>query len=298
MILIDDTKLIKIFCDLDDFCLQYQQWQRQKALSEGQLVSPAGRPSRLSESEILTLLVVYQLSGMKNFKYFYQKAKPALLSYFPGLVSYNRFVECIARQWPLLWLFGLYQCRHSERSGIYIIDSKKLPVCDIARIGSHKVFKHWASCGKSSTGWFYGLKLHLVINHKGEVVNFLLTSASKADNNHQVIKYLLSDLQGKCFGDKGYLTQLFEWFYQKGLHLVTKMRKNMKKLPYPLQDAILLRKRGLIESINDILMTVFDVEHTRHRKPENAIAHILASLVAYNYMEKKPSLEKAFTRMN
>lgn len=298
MILIDTTKIVEIFCQVDDFCISYRQWSAQQQLWETKASSQAGRPSRLCESEIITILLLYQLSGMKNFQYFYQKASPALLSYFPLLVSYNRFVELISAQLPLMWMFALYQCSKSERSGVYFADSKKLPVCDNRRIHSHKVFEGYAGRGKSSTGWFYGLKLHLVINHKGEPVNFLITSANKADNNPEVLTYLLSGLEGSCYADKGYLTKLFEWFHQIGLHLVTKMRNNMKKLPFQLKDALLLRKRGIIESVYDILMTVFDVDHTRHRNPENAITHIIASLVAYSFMDRKPSLMAAKAVIN
>jgi hypothetical protein len=297
MMLIDDTKIVEIFCQVDDFCICFKQWMHQKSLSAGKVPTKVGRPARLSESEIITILILYQLSGMKNFQYFYQKTAPALLTYFPKLVSYNRFVELISAQLPLMWMFCLYQCSQSQRSGSYFVDSKKLPVCHNRRIHSHKVFEGFAGRGKSSTGWFYGLKLHLIINHKGEVINFLFTSANKADNNEQVLTYLFAGLQGSCYGDKGYLTKLFEEFYNKGFRLITKVRNNMKKLPCLLKDALLLRKRGLIESVNDILMSVFDLEHTRHRKAENAFTHMLASLAAYGFMERKPSLEKAMARI-
>jgi hypothetical protein len=157
------------------------------------------------------------------------------------------------------------------------------------------VFEGIASRGKSSTGWFYGLKLHLVIYHLGEVVNFLLTSASRADNNPKVLRHLLDNHKGTCCGDKGYISSLFGQFYEQGLHLRTKSRKNMKRLLLGMLDAFMLRKRGLIESVNDILMTVFDIEHTRPKSPLNAITHILASVGAsYCYLEQKPSLVQDF----
>lgn len=285
---IDVSKLIEIFCEVDDFCQAHQAWLRQRGLPGG--ASAAGRKASLSTSEVLTILLFYPLSGLKNFQYYYQRLLPALSSYFPHQVSYCRFVELISEHWWLVWLFCRLKAAQGQRSGIYYIDSKQLPVCDNHRIHSHRVFEGIARRGKSSTGWFFGLKLHLVINHQGHVVNFLLTPANVADNNHQVLHYLLDDLQGSCYGDKGYLTTLFEQFYQQGLRVVTKAKKAMKQLLCSVGDAILLRKRGIIESVNDLLMSVCDIDHSRHRKPENAFAHIFASLAAYCFIDKKPSI--------
>ena len=135
-----------------------------------------------------------------------------------------------------------------------------------------------------------GLKLHLVINAQGQVMNFLLTPGNVADNNQDVLQHLLQGLQGECYGDKGYLTTLFERFYQQGLHLITKVRNKMKNKLLPLHQTLKLRKRALIESVNDLLTSVFDIEHSRHRKPLNAIAHTLAGLIAYCFYDQKPSV--------
>jgi len=111
------------------------------------------------------------------------------------------------------WRTGL-----SQRTSSYFIDSKKLPVCDNHRIYQNQVFAPVATRGKSSTGWFLGFKLHLVINQHGEVANFLFTPANGADNNQPVLQQQLSGLKGKCYGDSGYLSSLFEQFYEQGLH--------------------------------------------------------------------------------
>jgi Transposase DDE domain len=296
MYAIDLTKLIEIFCEADDFCQLHQEYLQVHGLpSNLDSCSKAGRKAQLSSSEVMCILLFYPLSGMKNFQYYYQRmVEPCLQDYFPGLVSYTRFVELISQHWQEMWMFTQYKTNQSLRTGHYYIDSKKLPVCHNRRIHQHKVFSGMASRGKSSTGWYYGLKLHLVINHLGQVVSFLLTTGAKADNNHKALELLLKDLKGTCYGDKGYISSLFEKFYQGGLQLITKTRKNMKQLLLNLSDALMLRKRGIIESVNDILMTVCDIEHTRHRSPINAITHILASLGAYCYLEHKPSLVQDF----
>jgi hypothetical protein len=132
--------------------------------------------------------------------------------------------------------------------------------------------------------------VHLVINSYGELINFLFTQGNVADNNHEVLRQLLADLKGECFGDKGYLTTLFEEFYEKGLHLVTKVRNKMKNRLIPLAQYLKLRKRAVIESVNDILTSVFDLEHTRHRSPVNALAHMLSALIAYCFYKDKPAV--------
>lgn len=165
-----ENKLIALFCEMDDFCLALQNWKEKQGLSRKSTRSP-----KLCESEIMTLCVFYHESGYKCFQYFYQRLiLPVLKSYFPHLVSYERFLTLLPRVLPGLYLFLLYKSFQSQRSGIYFIDSKKIVVCH-SRIHNHRIFADIARRGKSSTGWFYGLKLHLVINNLGQICHFLLT---------------------------------------------------------------------------------------------------------------------------
>ena len=297
MYLFDESKLIEIFCDADDFCQAFEQWECRQSPTQ-KAHRAVGAKAQLKRSEIIAITVFFQLSGFKNFEYYYQRlVLPCWESYFPKLVSYNRFVELIGENWMVLFLFANWRSAQGRRSGAYYIDSKKLPVCHNRRIHQNRVFEGIARRGKSSTGWFFGLKIHLVINHLGEIIRFLLTPGNVADNNQKVLKYLLDDLQGRCFGDAGYLTKCFEHFFKQGLKLVCKVRSNMKNCLMDLQDKLLLKKRGIIESVNDILMTVHEIEHTRHRSPRNAFAHIFASLVAYSYCKCKPSAEAKYVRL-
>lgn len=195
----------------------------------------------------------------------------------------------MSRCYSLMGLWSLHCCLHSQRSGLYFIDSKKLPVCHLKREHSHRVFVKFAGKGKTSTGWFYGFKVHLVINPYGQIVNWAITCGNVADNNSDLLKKLLQNLEGICVGDKGYYTSLFEWFYTQGLHLILKPKKNNKRqLPSPFDHQQYLKKRALIESVNDILTSICDLEHTRHRKPENAFANIAGAIVAYHFIDQKP----------
>lgn len=285
---INENILIQMFLDIDDFCQSYESW---KATQVALPNLEDNWKSALHRSEALTILVYYHHSGYKCFQYYYERlVQGDLKSYFPITYGYKYFLRLIPKCFDLLFLFAQWQCRNTQRTGIYYIDSKRLPVCHNKRIHNHRVFNAIAQRGKSSMGWFYGLKLHLVINNLGEINSFLFTSANFSDNNKEVLKYLLDGLGGVCFGDKGYLSKLFEHFYSNGLKLVTKIRRNMKNQLMPLHEKYQLMKRGVIESVNDILMTVCDLEHTRHRSPANAITHMIAALVGYNYLPQKPTV--------
>lgn len=280
-----ENQLIELFINIDDFCIALESWKQ----TQVRYKDSTTRQPLMSDSEMLTLLIFYQMSGYKCFQYYYEEmVVTSLRGYFPKQVSYERFVALIPRLLPGLYVFLKWQTLLSRRNGIYFIDSKKLPVCHNRRIHNHKVFVQQARRGKSSTGWFYGLKVHLVINQYGEVINFLFTQGNVADNNHEVLRKLLNSLKGECFGDKGYLSSLFEEFYEQGLQLVTKVRNKMKNRLISLSQYLKLRKRAVIESVNDILISVFDLEHTRHRSPINALAHMLSALIAYGFYEEKP----------
>lgn len=282
----NEKKLIEIFISVNDFCKLFEKWIANRSTPTEYLQTPS---TSLHDSEIMTIMIFYHWSGYKCFQYYYEKfVMGNLRKEFPAMPSYTRFIELIPYQTLKLHMFVLYQAQQSKKTGNYFADSKKLPVCDNRRIHSNKVFKDFAGRGKSSTGWYYGLKLHLIINELGEIVYGLVTAANISDNDEKIIKLILKDLKGQCFGDKGYLTKLFEYFYQQGLTLITKIKKNMKNKLMKLKDKINLKKRALIESVNDILMTVFDIDHSRHRSPINAVAHTYSGLAAYCFYDEKP----------
>lgn len=286
---ISENKLTEMYVEIDDLYKAYLKYQYDKGL--GKHRKPT-RETGLSPSEFCTIMAAYHLSGYKCFEYYYSNS--ILSEYrncFPGAPSYERFVALIPRSVELLVLWMLHTCRRAERTGIYFVDSKKMEVCHLRREKSHRVFKGLAKKGKTSTGWFFGLKTHLVVNNMGQIVAFELTQGNVADNNHGLLKRLFNGLEGKCVGDKGYHTTLFDFFFGSGLHLVTKPKKNTKKgkkALVPNWYNTLLDKRAVIESVYDILSTVCDIDHSRHRSPINALAHTVAGLIAYQFMDKKP----------
>jgi hypothetical protein len=166
-----------------------------------------------------------------------------------------------------------------------------LAVCKNARISQHRVFAVDAARGKTSVGWFYGFKLHLVVNDRGELVAFCLTPGNVDDR--RPVPRLVQRLFGTLFGDRGYISQQLaaDLFINHGLHLITKPRKNMRNRLLSLTDKLLLRKRAIIESIVDQLKNSCQIEHSRHRSPFNFLVNLMAGLIAYCHQPKKPSLD-------
>ena len=285
-------KVTEIFVKADDFCKKCSKQiaETRKLASSGQKKS-RNRPSQLCDSEVITILIGFHLGAHRTFKHYYEQVvmeyyKPL----FPRLVSYNRFLELQQKAAVPFMLFLKEECL-GKCNGINFIDSTTLKVCKNQRIHNHKVFKGLAERGKSSMGWFYGFKLHLIVNEKGELLSFYLSKGNVDDRNVKIIKDMTKGLFGKMFGDRGYLGKaLFEALFQDGLQLITKIKKNMKNHLMSLKDKLLLRKRAIIETINDELKNHCQIEHSRHRSLNGLLFNILGALSAYSFFPKKPSL--------
>lgn len=278
--------IVTLFCRIDDFCRGFEPVFKQNLLAEKP--RQRVRKERMSLSEVMTIIIYFHTSGYRNFKQYYVEYVGRHLSAeFPELVSYNRFVELIKEAVVPLAAY-LENCK-GEVSGIAFVDSTSLAVCHNRRITSHRVFRDVASRGHTSVGWFYGFKLHLVINHRGELLGMCLTPGN-VDDRHPVPE-MVKRLWGKLCGDKGYLSQsLSERLMQQDLQLITKVRKNMKQRLVSVFDKLLLRKRAVMESVIDQLKNISQIEHSRHRSVTNFIVNVLAGLIAYSFREKKPSL--------
>jgi len=234
-------QLIAVFCEIDDFCKEYNSnFVRGKNQITGE--APAISRTSMALSEIMTITVMYHLSHYKEFKWYYiEKVRGDWKEYFPKLLSYNRFVEIMQIiTVPMI----LYTMKDSfgKCSGINFVDSTSLDVCDNHRIHSRKVFADFARKGKSSTGWFFGFKLHLIINDRGEILSFCITPANVDGKDWKVMSHLTKSLFGKLFGDKGYMSpKLFAKLWDRDIQLVTKIRKNLKNKLINLTDKLFLR---------------------------------------------------------
>jgi hypothetical protein len=282
--------ITRLFVFVDDFCAAVDRYLSHFLISCGKIVKKVTRVMGMTLSEILTIELLYQLSPCTNFKYFYHSYLQLYREEFPALVSYNRFVELKPRILSYLMLLLRWFCEQSDKTGISYIDSTPVAVCHSKRISRNRVFKGLASLGKTTKGWFFGLKLHIVINEKGQLHNVKITQGNTDDRTP--VPALVEGLQGLLFGDKGYLkAALFQELNEKGLKLVTGIRKKMKNKLMPWMEKILLRKRSIVETVFSILKHTLELEHTRHRSSANALVHILATLIDYCFRTNKPKVK-------
>lgn len=283
--------ILQVFFDCDEFCQEFVPQMKAHLLADGN--KHREREATLSLSEVMTILILFQTSGFRCFKLFYtQHVLRHLRQEFPRLVSYNRFVELQSQ--ALLPLAAFLHTRFAGCSGISFVDSTAIRVCHNLRIHAHKVFKGVARRGRTSLGWFYGFKVHLVINDRGELLGVVITPGNVDDR--KPVPQLARRLFGRLFGDRGYISQqLTSWLYERGVQLLTKVRKNMRNKLLLLIDKLLLRKRALVETVIDQLKNICQIEHTRHRSVTNFVVNLLTALIAYTYQEKKPSLDLTLT---
>ena len=276
-----------MFFDIDEFCKEFEPIWKQRLLANKQ--KRRNRERSLSLSEVMTILVLFHIYGYRNLKQFYLEfVSEHLQSEFPALVSYPRFVQF--EQEALIPLAAYLQTKRGRCTGVSFIDSTKLIVCENLRIAQHKQFADLAKRGKTSVGWFFGFKLHLIINDCGELLSWFVTPGNCDDR--KPVPHLAKGLWGKLFGDKGYISNPLKLFLgEQNLELITKAKKNQKNItPLLTEDKILLRKRAIIETVIDQLKNISQIEHTRHRSFWNFLVNLVSGLIAYTWREKKTAL--------
>ncbi len=283
----NEIEIIQLYCLVDDFSKrfneikspQYVQYKKPKIRK---------RTFKTSLEEVLTILLLFHRSGYRTFKHFYLNHVKAHLShFFPNLVGYPRFVQLTSEAFFPMFCFIKEHQGASE--GIMFVDSTVLTACHVKRAYSHKTFKDSAKWGKTTTGWFFGFKLHLVINHKAEIIAFKITSGNIDDR--VPVPQMLKNHQGKVFGDRGYISEkLSQKLMKEGIQLFTKAKKNMKNKLMKMIDKLILKKRAIIESVNNLLKNQCQIEHHRHRSRWNFLSNLMAGLANYCLNPNKPRL--------
>jgi transposase len=278
--------LTETFCLIDDFCRQFEPAWHKRMLQTGS--KKRRRKPELSLAELMTLVVLFHQLRFRQFKSFYlNHACRYLRAEFPRLPSYQRVVELMPRS--AVPLAALFECLKGDCDGVSIADATPVAVCDNKRIPRHRVFKGKAERGKTSMGWFYGFKLHAIINSQGELTRIKLTPGNT--NDRKPIPEMCQGLFGLLFADKGYVGKpLAETLQGMGIKLVTTRKKNMKPVPLTPFEKALLKRRSLIETVFDELKNLCQIEHTRHRSVNNFIVNLMAGIVAYCLSDTKPSL--------
>ena len=288
--MITEDKVTELFCMADDFCKFFDAMMKKYTLKSDNKRA-YHRDSTMSKSEIMLIMILFHDSGYRCLKHFYvEKVCKHLRHLFPKVVSYNRFVELEKQVAVPLALF-IKKVLLGKCTGISFVDSTPLRVCRNQRIHIHKVFKGIAQRGKCSMGWFFGFKLHLICNEKGEVLNFIITPGDVDDRKQLEYKAFVEFIYGKLVGDKAYIGKnLFQRLFVDGIQLITKLKSNMKGALMSVSDKLLLRKRAIIETVNDELKNIAQVEHSRHRSFENFIVNMLGAIAAYCVFPKKPCI--------
>lgn len=286
-------KITEIFFHIDEFSKEFNKTMKSNTIADDK--KHRNKPCKMSDSEVATIVVLFHLGGYRCLKHFYlQHVCKCMKNEFPKTLSYNRFVE-LQEKTALLLLCFLKMCRLGQCTGVSFIDSTRIHVCDNKRIMRNRVFKTIAQRGKSTMGWFYGFKLHLICNDRGDLLNFTLTPGNVDDRQPLYGEKIIKDLFGKLFADKGYISSaLFNKLWFDGIHIITTIKRNMKDRYITMNDRIILRKRALIETINDELKNICQVEHTRHKSLDNSFTNMMAGLIAYSYLPKRPSINIEF----
>jgi hypothetical protein len=273
-----------IYCLVDDFIKDFKN----NLLTINSSKSKPGISNYLSISEVLTIIIGYYDSCCDCFKHYYQQVIMRYHATDFKLVSYEHFTKLIGRSLPYLTILLhrlLKQC-----TGLSFVDSTSIAVCKNYRIYSHKVFKALAARSKTTKGWFFGFKLHLIIDPEGNLIKVSFSSGNKDDRKG--LKDMIAGIFGKLYGDRGYISQeLFQHLYDKGIHLVTRVKKNMKNLLMPIADKVMLLKRALIETVIGKLKFLDKLEHSRHRSVLNAFSLMMSCLINYQLQDNKPSIK-------
>lgn len=287
-------KITEIYSIVDEFCKDFEKFTQPFLIGN----KPKKKPG-MSTSEVITIALLFHLSGFRTFKHFYLfYVQKHMTREFPHTVSYNRFVELMQGSLMTMTMFAK-TCALGSCTGISFVDSTPIRVCGNKRIKRNKVFENQATTGKSTMGWFHGFKLHIIINDRGEILSFCVTQANVDDREPLKNEGFLQKIFGKLFGDKGYISdKLYQMLFVDGIQLITNIRNNMKNCLMTMSDKILLRKRSVIETVNDELKNICQIEHSRHRSVVNFMTNLVAGIIAYHFLPKKPSLKFQTAKTN
>ena len=245
--------------------------------------TPPIKKHKLSVSEIATLAIFRFYTGHRNWKDFYNHIKTYHQKDFPNLPTYQNFIAAIDKlacfSAILLQGFMHFFRTHTHGEATKFVDGSKLKVCEITRSLSHKVAKDYATKSKTHTGWFYGFRLHIIVNEWMEILGCKIASGSK--DERKVLASMWDNIIGMIVADAGYIgKQWAEKAKEGGKVLFAAVRANMKKLMTKAQHA-LLKERQKVEIVFSVLKLRFGIENTLPRSIQGYLAHYLWALTAY-----------------
>jgi hypothetical protein len=266
-----------LFCTIDDFFQKNEAIYWQYLKQENPKVRQ--RSGVLCLSEIIFIAVWYKNSQLHHFKAFYGMIQRFYYKLFNALSSYQRMVHLINQHQLALQALHI-SLTSSAQTACAWVDSTTLPVCKNQRIQRHKSLKKIATRAKSSMGWFYGCKLHVLVDAQGQFIQTQLSNGHTSDI--KILPKLAQGYIGKIFGDRGYISEtLKEKLVKQDIELITYHRKNMRPVKLSSEDEMMLRQRNKIETIFSLLKQQYNLVSSRHRSISGYLAGIYASLCAY-----------------
>ena len=276
------TILLTIYCFVDDM-IKAMVTSLRPLLSRPDRTTPPTKKHNLGIAELATLAIFRFFTGHRNWKDFYRHVRTYHSRDFPGIPTYQNFLSAINRLTGfagiLMGAFTRFFRDHTPAEALKFADGSKLKVCEITRSLSHKTAKGYATKSKTHTGWFFGFRLHIIINEWLEILGVIIATATQYEL--RMLASMWDDLLGMIIADAGYIGK--DWATKAkagGKILFTAVRKNMKQLMTKAQHQ-LLKERQRVEIVFSTLKVRFGIENTLPRSVLGYFAHYSWALVAY-----------------
>ena len=268
--------LILIYSFVDDFI---------KSITQDLQYAPPTKTFNLTIAELVSLAIFRYLMGFKTWKEFYKFIKTYHQQDFPNLPKYGNFLRAMNRLSFFAYFmqqgFLNFFKKITKRRDIKFVDSTKLKVCRNKREFTHQVCKNIARKGKSSIGWFYGFKLHIICNELMQILEFTITPGNTDDR--EGLEMIWNDIFGMIIADAGYIgKKRQEKAFNLGKRLLTAVKANMKKMMTFMQH-ILLKLRQRVETVYSVLKLRLGIETTLPRSPLGYFAHYIWCILAYQF---------------
>lgn len=246
-------------------------------------IPKVGRKKKLSRSELLTIAIIKQKLGIETNKQLYFLIKKYMKKDFSEMPSYQQFCAGLESNFWHLGIINsiLAEINKQKQSEFYVIDSTPLPLCSVGYRFRSRLGKGFASSGKNMNGWYFGFKLHLIINKNMDIVSFKFTNGSTSDIAALDTK-MVAGIAGYLIGDKGYLgLKKAKELKICNITLITKGRKNMKKTPISKNILKMLKRRQIVETSFSILKDRLQIINKKARSITSFFSQALSAILAY-----------------
>jgi hypothetical protein len=276
-------RLLQLFCitsDLVDFILaNTPQFAIQKKI--------VGRHRNLKIAEAITISLYRYTLPHTTFKHFYAFMRNYHGAEFPNLPHYSNMLLLQKHLFPFVSrmsgiLIGINRSAFKNKKvRLMFIDGSDLPVCTNKRIFTHKVAKEAAARGKSSKGWFYGFRIHILCDDGGNLLGVKITPGN-VDERTQVKKLVGDITDTTLVGDTGYLKKTLgeELYKSNNVWFLTGVKKVMKKLMTK-ENHTLLKARQLVETVIGSLKFRGGMPNSLPRSIKGYQVHFVMTLLAF-----------------